>query len=75
MTNMNETPVAIPIGEVARLVGVSIATVRNWDRAGKIRSFRTPSGQRRFWLSDVEAIINPAGPSVEPQIPGGSAGQ
>lgn len=54
-------PVALPIGEVARLAGVTIPTVRNWDKAGKLRSFRTPGGQRRFWLADVQAIINDSG--------------
>ena len=48
--------VALPIGEVARLVGVTIPTVRNWDKAGKIRSFRTLGGQRRFPVSEVDRI-------------------
>ena len=48
--------VALPIGEVARLTGVTISTVRNWDRAGKIKSFRTAGGQRRFPVSEVERI-------------------
>jgi len=50
-------PVALPIGEVARLAGVTIPTVRNWDKRGKLRSFRTPGGQRRFRLSDVEDFL------------------
>lgn len=50
--------VALPIGEVARLLGVSVSTVRNWERANKIASFRTPGGQRRFRLEDVEALRN-----------------
>ena len=59
MTDSNgyRTPVLIPIGEVARLTGVTIATVRNWDKAGKLTAVRTPGGQRRFRLEDVQAII------------------
>lgn len=48
--------VALPIGEVARLTGVTIPTVRNWDRRGKIKSFRTAGGQRRFPVSEVDRI-------------------
>jgi predicted site-specific integrase-resolvase len=44
---MNEKP--LRIGEVARLVGVDIVTVRRWCQAGKgPRYFRTPQGSYRF---------------------------
>lgn len=58
MSDSNTYPgqAALPIGEVARLLGVSIATVRNWERSGKIASFRTPGGQRRFRVEDVETL-------------------
>ena len=59
MTDSNTylEPVALPIGEVARLAGVTIPTVRNWEKAGKLVAFRTPGGQRRFRLADVQALI------------------
>lgn len=62
MTNKNtySHQAVLPIGEAARRLGVSIATVRNWERDGKISSFRTPGGQRRFQLADVEALTAPA---------------
>ena len=62
MTDSNTylEPVALPIGEVARLAGVTIPTVRNWDKAGKLQSFRTPGGQRRFRLEDVQAFLRGA---------------
>lgn len=58
MTDSNTylSQVALPIGEVARLTGVTVPTVRNWDRTGKIKSFRTAGGQRRFPMSEVERI-------------------
>jgi len=44
---MNEKP--LRIGEIARLVGVDIVTVRRWCEAGKgPRYFRTPAGAYRF---------------------------
>lgn len=47
----------LPIGEVARAFGVTVASVRNWDRAGRIQSTRTPGGQRRFRRSEVERLL------------------
>jgi len=66
MTDSNTylDPVALPIGEVARLAGVTVPTVRNWEREGKIQSFRTPGGQRRFRASDVAALIAPRAPEA-----------
>jgi excisionase family DNA binding protein len=56
-SNTYRGPVALPIGEVARQLGVSIGTVRNWERDGRINSFRTPGGQRRFPMSELERIM------------------
>lgn len=50
----------LSIGEVAKAFGVTVATVRNWDRGGRIESIRTPGGQRRFRRSDVDALIEAA---------------
>ena len=48
----------LPIGEAARLLGVSIETIRRWDRAGRLPSTRTLGGQRRFARADVERARN-----------------
>lgn len=42
----------ISIGEVADLKAVSVDTVRRWEREGKIKSFRTNGGHRRYRLDD-----------------------
>lgn len=47
---------ALPIGEVARMLGVSVETVRRWDADGRIASFRTLGGQRRFTRIEVERV-------------------
>lgn len=53
-----EAPEALlPIGDVARIAGVTVATIRNWERAGKISSVRTPTNQRRFRKSDVDTLL------------------
>ncbi|MBE3564009.1 MAG: IS607 family transposase [Hydrogenibacillus schlegelii] len=36
------------IGEFARLLGVSVSTLRNWDKQGKLKPLRTPTGKRRY---------------------------
>lgn len=46
----------LPIGDVARALGVSVPTVRRWENEGKIESTRTLGGQRRFARSEVDRI-------------------
>ena len=38
----------ISIGEAAKLAGVSVETLREWERGGKIASQRTAGGHRRY---------------------------
>jgi hypothetical protein len=48
----------LPPAEVARLLGVDPRTLGDWDRAGKLRAAqRTLGGHRRYWESDVRALI------------------
>jgi MerR family redox-sensitive transcriptional activator SoxR len=51
----------LTIGEVAARFGVTVPTVRAWERAGKITAVRTPGNQRRFNRADVEALLSPSG--------------
>lgn len=44
----------VPIGEAARQLGVSVDTIRRWEREGKITSSRTLGGQRRFTSSEID---------------------
>lgn len=48
----------LTIGEAARLVGVSVDTLRRWAKAGHVPQERVgPGGHRRFRRADVEALI------------------
>lgn len=47
----------LPIGDVARRAGVSVDTIRGWDRNGYLTSIRTAGGHRRFLLSSVENYL------------------
>lgn len=47
---------ALAIGEAARALGVTVETLRRWDRGGRVQSFRTPGGQRRFPMSEIDRL-------------------
>jgi excisionase family DNA binding protein len=49
----------LAVGQAAERLGVSTATLRRYERDGLIRSHRTPTNQRRFRLSDIEALLAP----------------
>lgn len=48
----------LPLGAASRLVGVSHDTLRRWADTGKVQSYQTPGGHRRFLRSSLEAMIN-----------------
>lgn len=46
------------IKDSAEFLGVSPATLRNWERAGKIPAYRHPiNGYRLFRKSDLDALL------------------
>jgi len=48
----------LPIGDAARLLGVSVPTIRRWQAEGKIVGTRTLGGQRRFARAEIERVKN-----------------
>jgi putative resolvase len=49
-----QADVTISIAEAAKELGVSTKTLRRWTDTGKIKFERSPTGQRRFNLSDLK---------------------
>jgi excisionase family DNA binding protein len=48
----------ITVSEAAEIIGVCPATLRNWDRAGKLKAARNPmNGYRLYRREDVEALL------------------
>lgn len=47
----------IHIREARKLLGVSTQTLHNWDKAGKIRTTRLPTGARLYHKEDVYHIL------------------
>jgi molybdopterin-binding protein len=46
----------LTLGEAARALGVSVDTLRRWDRSGKIRTVRDERNRRRVPASEVERL-------------------
>lgn len=55
----------LPLGEAASLLGVDEATLRHWADTGRVKTFRTPGGHRRFQEEDLRALIQQEIPKVE----------
>lgn len=47
----------LTISQAARLLDISQNTLRAWADRGLVPVVRTPSGQRRFYLDDVERLM------------------
>jgi excisionase family DNA binding protein len=43
--------------EAAKMLGVSITTLRNWENDKKIKCVRTLGGHRRFRLAEIKKIM------------------
>jgi PAS domain S-box-containing protein len=55
------------VGEAAEFLGVTAATLRNWDRSGKLKPRRHPQNGYRIYLhEDLEAILRSADLSLQP---------
>lgn len=49
----------VSIGQAAKLLGVSIDTLRRWDKSGKFNSIRVGiGGNRHYRKSDIDLFIN-----------------
>lgn len=48
----------LTVGEAAKFLGVSPATLRNWDKAGKLLPYRHPLNNYRLYKkTDLEALL------------------
>lgn len=44
--------------QAAKSLGVSVSSLRRWETEGKLKAIRTPGGQRRYLLEEVEAAAS-----------------
>jgi excisionase family DNA binding protein len=55
---------SLTASEAASLIGVSVATVRGWADDGRLPSYRTEGGHRRFELDELRAWLTRRGASA-----------
>jgi molybdopterin-binding protein len=48
----------LTLGEAARTIGVSVDTLRRWDRAGKLATVRDERNRRRVPPAEVERLTS-----------------
>lgn len=46
------------VGQAAAFLGVSPASLRNWSDRGCLPVYRTPGGQRRYRLEDLDRFVD-----------------
>jgi excisionase family DNA binding protein len=44
--------------QAARHLGVSLSTIRRWSDQGHLQGYRTPGGQRRFSIDQLDAFLD-----------------
>jgi molybdopterin-binding protein len=47
----------IRIGQAAELLGVTVDTIRRWEADGRLRTTRSPGGQRTVALAEVSRLL------------------
>jgi excisionase family DNA binding protein len=59
MTRSTHTSrLGLTTSEAARHLGVSLSTVRRWSDMGYLRGYRTPGGQRRFPVGELDEFVS-----------------
>ncbi len=53
-----QMPEWFTLSEASKLLGVHPATIRQWSDEGKLQTFRTPGGHRRFAREDIERLLH-----------------
>ena len=59
----------LPIGQAARLLGVSVDTMRRLGRLGRIPEYRDHRGVRHYRRDDIEKLRRERTPRLRPQAP------
>ena len=48
----------IPLRRACEILGINQSTLRHWADSGRVRTFRTPGGHRRFYTQDIEGLAD-----------------
>jgi MerR family transcriptional regulator, copper efflux regulator len=67
--NMEKISKLVSIKEASKLLGVTPLTLRNWDKAGKLKASRHPFNNYRVYKrEDIEKLIDVASSNFSPTI-------
>ncbi len=53
-------PPTLRLSQAAKRIGIHPDTLRQWADKGQVACVRLPSGERRFRVADIEALIGHA---------------
>lgn len=53
----SRTRLGLTTSQAAEHLGVSVSTVRRWSDGGHLTGYRTPGGQRRFPIEQLDAFL------------------
>jgi excisionase family DNA binding protein len=56
----------LSLGRACQVLGVNESTLRRWADEGRVRTFRTPGGHRRFAEADVRTLLRTSDMTREP---------
>jgi two-component system chemotaxis response regulator CheY len=62
-------PEWMTLGQAAKFLGVAQSTIRKWSDAGRIPTFYTPGGHRRYRRGDLETFLVRSGPGRQQSGP------
>ena len=54
-------PEWLTLGQAATYVGVAQSTMRKWTDSGRVSSFKTPGGHRRYRRDDLDQFLDRSG--------------
>jgi excisionase family DNA binding protein len=57
MDQTRNSPLGLSTSQAANALGVSLGTIRRWADMGYLESYRTPGGQRRFSVEQIEQFL------------------
>jgi excisionase family DNA binding protein len=62
-------PEWLTLGQAARFLGVAQSTIRKWSDHGRVPTFYTPGGHRRYRRGDLETFLARSGPGRQQSGP------
>ena len=55
----------LTLGQAAKYLGVAQSTIRKWSDQGRVPTFYTPGGHRRYRRRDLDAFLERSGPTAK----------